>query len=159
MKASYQREAMQGDNNQVTSVDGTMISRKRKLPEYSAETSTPDSNDIRSSEPGQLDAATLTKATTPSHDGHETCTPGSLEETPQNVHAPILEPASPQQSSFPAKVSVKSGHTQEYHDWWQQAQSNTRLFGAHLVGDVQQPSLVSSTSLTDLAFCRCTTFC
>lgn len=133
-----------------------MPARKRKLRKGSAETSTqlqgsPDDP----LEPDQLDAAPDTPDTKSTKLSHATNTPKAQERTPQNVHALILEPPNPIESSFLAKVPVESGHTQAYHDWWQHAQSNTRLFGAHLMGDVQQPSLVSSISLADLAFCRC----
>lgn len=133
-----------------------MTARKRKLRKGSAETSTQlqGSPDVPL-EPDQLNAAPDTPDTKSTKLSHATNTPEAQERTPQSVHALILEPPTPIESSFPAKVPVQSGHTQAYHDWWQHAQSNTRLFGAHLMGDVQQPSLVSSISLADLAFCRC----
>ncbi|KAL0019282.1 hypothetical protein WJX79_000002 [Trebouxia sp. C0005] len=50
-------------------------------------------------------------------------------------------------------VAIESGHTQLYHNWWQQDPSNICLFGAHLIGDAEEPSQYASIALTDLAFC------
>lgn len=73
---------------------------------------------------------------------------------PQNVRSALLAPQHTANLSRKQSVPIKSGSTQLYHNWWQQDQSNTRLFGAHLIGDAEEPSQYASMVLTDLAFCR-----
>ena len=75
---------------------------------------------------------------------------------PQNVHNALLAPQHTANLELSRKesVTIKSGRTQLYHNWWQQDQSNTCLFGAHLIGDAEEPSQYASMALTDLAFCR-----
>ncbi len=72
----------------------------------------------------------------------------------QNVHSALLAPQHTAKLSKKESVTIKSGRTQLYHNWWQQDQGNICLFGAHLIGDAEEPSQYASMALTDLAFCR-----
>ena len=75
---------------------------------------------------------------------------------PQSVHSALLTPQHKAKLSGKSEqsVAIKSGRTQPYHNWWQQDTSNICLFGAHLIGDAEEPSQYASMALTDLVFCR-----
>jgi hypothetical protein len=78
---------------------------------------------------------------------------------PQSVHTTLLAPqlkakVSAKTEDPPESAAIKSGRTQPYHHWWQQDPSNICLFGAHLIGDAEEPSQYASMAFTDLAFCR-----
>ena len=76
-----------------------------------------------------------------------------------SVHSTLLAPQhtaklSGKTEDPPESAAINSGRTQAYHNWWQQEPSNICLFGAHLIGDAEEPSQYASMALTDLAFCR-----